>query len=206
MVIVADGTPEAARRLERVLRNDPGPASCGTPMRATRLRWPARTSRDSTCRCSCSVERAVAGVGAGAPDRAPLMERKATWPELQTSRAACRASGPTPWSPRSWPWRCYCCSGRSTPSCGTCGRRPPPRPAEPGEFCTGLRDCPRPDAADTAGIGRSGGTRLLARTLLRSSPGQSNGTLPMTSERRRHRDPAPGTRAMDIPRGSRGQG
>ena len=74
-----------------------------------------------------------------------------------------------------------------------------------GKFRTKPRGCP-PLPADTAGIGRSGVTWFLARSVLRSPPGQINGTLPMTSERRRHRDPAPGTRAMDIPRGSRGQG
>ena len=36
MVIVSDGTAEAARRIERVLWNDPASASCATPMPATR--------------------------------------------------------------------------------------------------------------------------------------------------------------------------
>ena len=52
MVIVCDGTPEAARRLERVLTNDPGlRASCATPMPATRTRSPAPASTASSCRC-----------------------------------------------------------------------------------------------------------------------------------------------------------
>ena len=35
-VIVADGTPDAAERLSRVLTNDPAPVSCATSMLATK--------------------------------------------------------------------------------------------------------------------------------------------------------------------------
>ena len=38
VVIVCDGTDAAAKRIERVLWNDPAPASCATPTRATRAR------------------------------------------------------------------------------------------------------------------------------------------------------------------------
>jgi urocanate hydratase len=50
MVIVCDGTDEAAERIARVLTNDPGPASCATPMPVTTSPSTAPRSRAWTCR------------------------------------------------------------------------------------------------------------------------------------------------------------
>ena len=50
MVVVADGTRDAARRLERVLTTDPAPASCATPTRATRRRSTRPGATASICR------------------------------------------------------------------------------------------------------------------------------------------------------------
>jgi urocanate hydratase len=69
MVIVADGTPEAARRLERVLWNDPAPASCATPMRAMKSRSTARANRASICRWWANDARPEPRLGQ--PRRAP---------------------------------------------------------------------------------------------------------------------------------------
>jgi urocanate hydratase len=51
MVVVADGTDQAAERLERVLTTDPARASCATPTPATRRRSQRPTSTASSCRC-----------------------------------------------------------------------------------------------------------------------------------------------------------
>jgi hypothetical protein len=53
VVICADGTPEAAKRLERVLWNDPASAASGVmPMRAIRMRWIAPANMGCACRAS----------------------------------------------------------------------------------------------------------------------------------------------------------
>lgn len=49
MVVVCDGTEAAARRLERVLWNDPRPASCATPTPATPSPSTAPAATASTC-------------------------------------------------------------------------------------------------------------------------------------------------------------
>ena len=49
MVIVADGTPEAARRLERVLCNDPAAASCAMPTPVTKSPLNAHAATGSIC-------------------------------------------------------------------------------------------------------------------------------------------------------------
>ena len=50
-VIVADGTPEAARRLERVLTTDPAWAWSVTPTRGMRKPSPRPNVTGSRCRC-----------------------------------------------------------------------------------------------------------------------------------------------------------
>ncbi len=50
VVIVCDGSEDAHVRLGRVLRNDPAPASCATPMPATTSPRSVRERMASTCR------------------------------------------------------------------------------------------------------------------------------------------------------------
>ena len=58
MVVVADGTDDAAERLERVLTTDPGRGSCATRTRATRKRSRRRASAGCACpRPASSVRR-----------------------------------------------------------------------------------------------------------------------------------------------------
>ena len=66
-VTVADGTPDAAERIERVLTNDPRSACCATPTPATKTRSPA--PRNRACRSRCAGTPAAGAAATGTPPR-----------------------------------------------------------------------------------------------------------------------------------------
>ena len=80
MVIVADGTPEAARRIERVLWNDPATGSCVMPTRVMKVRSSVPGPTGSICpvwRCNAPEELVPPMVRAGLD--VPSRQRERPW-------------------------------------------------------------------------------------------------------------------------------